>query len=142
MISTEHCFSLKSGFKKIVLTQNMVSVLNLDSQIYCLHQTFLYRVFGEHITWKSGVNKGGLQTQIWFLLKPENILLLPPLQQQIILIKCYLFPYFFHHLQKMVSLIWTYCFNFSFLNFITICRLCRFSFMNQNQRYLFFGSFV
>ena len=39
-------FSLKSGFKKIVLTQELVLVLNGDIQKYCLHQFFLYMEFG------------------------------------------------------------------------------------------------
>ena len=42
MMTTEHDFSLKSWFKKILWPQKMVLVLNLDSQKYCLHQTFLY----------------------------------------------------------------------------------------------------
>ena len=35
-------FSLKSGFKKIVLSQALVLVLNRVSRKYCLHQFFLY----------------------------------------------------------------------------------------------------
>ena len=37
MTTTEHGFSLKSGFKKIWWPRNMVLVLNLDSRRYCLH---------------------------------------------------------------------------------------------------------
>ena len=37
------CFSLKSGFKKIMLTQELILVLNRVSQKYCLHEFFLYR---------------------------------------------------------------------------------------------------
>ena len=35
-------FSLKSGFKKIVLTHELILVLNHVSQKYCLRQLFLY----------------------------------------------------------------------------------------------------
>ena len=35
-------FNLKSGFKKIVFTQELILVLNRVSQKYCLHQFFLY----------------------------------------------------------------------------------------------------
>ena len=35
-------FSLKSGYKKIVLTQELVLVLNQVSQKYCSQQFFLY----------------------------------------------------------------------------------------------------
>ena len=41
MMTTKHGFILKSEFKKIWWPLNMVSVLNLDSQKYSLHQTFL-----------------------------------------------------------------------------------------------------
>ena len=34
---------LKHGFKTILLTKNMVLVLNLDSRKYCLWRTFLYK---------------------------------------------------------------------------------------------------
>ena len=37
-------FSLKLGFKKIVLTQKLVLILNWDSQKQCSHQNFLYTV--------------------------------------------------------------------------------------------------
>ena len=33
-------FSLLSGFKEVVHTQELVLVLNRDSQKYCLHQFF------------------------------------------------------------------------------------------------------
>ena len=42
MTTTEHGFHLKSGFRKIVWPPNMVSVLFLDSQKYCVHRIFLY----------------------------------------------------------------------------------------------------
>ena len=42
MTCTEAIFSNKSGFNKIVLTQELSSVLNQVSQKYCLHQFFLY----------------------------------------------------------------------------------------------------
>ena len=41
-MTTEHGVCLKYVLKKIVLIQNMVLVLNLDSQKYSLHQPFLY----------------------------------------------------------------------------------------------------
>ena len=47
MITTEHVFSLKSGFKKIWSPLNMVSVLNLDSQkIWC---TPVFPLFGQKL---------------------------------------------------------------------------------------------
>ena len=42
MTYTEMVFSLKSGFKKIVLTQKLILVLNQVSQKYCLHRISLY----------------------------------------------------------------------------------------------------
>ena len=42
MMTTDYGFSLKSGFKKILLTQTMFLDINLDSRKYCLHQTFFY----------------------------------------------------------------------------------------------------
>ena len=42
MTYTGVVFSLKSGFKKIVLTQELILVLNLVSRKYCLDQFFLY----------------------------------------------------------------------------------------------------
>ena len=56
MMTTEHGFSLKSGFKEVVLTKNMVLLLNPDSQKYCLHHTFLYFKNGE-IWWSSNNKK-------------------------------------------------------------------------------------
>ena len=42
-------FSLKSGFKKIVLTQELVFVLNRVSQKYSLHQFFLYQHYADQL---------------------------------------------------------------------------------------------
>ena len=56
MTYTEVSFSLKSGFKKIGLTQKFVLVLNRDSQKYCLHQFFLYQRKG-FISRKFGLAK-------------------------------------------------------------------------------------
>ena len=42
MTYTGTVFSLKSEFKKIVLTQELILVFKKISQIYCLHQFFLY----------------------------------------------------------------------------------------------------
>ena len=47
MMITEHGVSLKSGFKKIALTQTKVLILNMDSQKYCLHQIFLNSEYTE-----------------------------------------------------------------------------------------------
>ena len=47
MTYTQVGFSRKSGFKKIVLTQELVLVLNRDSQKYCLHQFSLYSVLSQ-----------------------------------------------------------------------------------------------
>ena len=52
MTYTEVGFSLKSGFKKIVLTQKLVLVLNRDSQKYCLHQFFLNKSY-QKSGWKK-----------------------------------------------------------------------------------------
>ena len=42
MTYTEVSFSLKPGLKKIVLTQELVLVLNEDSQKYSLHKLEFY----------------------------------------------------------------------------------------------------
>ena len=47
MIYTDVGFHLKSGFKKIVLTPEWISVLNLNSRKNCLHQIYLYMADGE-----------------------------------------------------------------------------------------------
>ena len=38
-------FSLKSGFKKIVLTQELILVFSRISQKYCLHKVYLYHLY-------------------------------------------------------------------------------------------------
>ena len=49
ILTAEHVFCLKLGFRKIWWPHNMVLVLNLGSQKRCLHQTFLY--FTNHNHW-------------------------------------------------------------------------------------------
>ena len=44
MTYTGMVFSLKSGFKKIVLTQKLILVLNQVSRKYCLHRISLYKM--------------------------------------------------------------------------------------------------
>ena len=67
MMTKEHGFSTKSGFKKIVLTQNTVLVLNLDSHIYCLHQTFLYDTSVHVLCWAGQGTWGGVNVRLFIL---------------------------------------------------------------------------
>ena len=66
MTYTEPDFSLISGFKKIVLTPDMISVINGDSQKKCLHQIFLYTVHQARHPKNGKASKGW---EITFLIK-------------------------------------------------------------------------
>ena len=46
MTYTGVVFSLKSGFNQIVLTQELILVLNQVSQKYCFQEIFLYHLNG------------------------------------------------------------------------------------------------
>ena len=60
MTYTGMVFSLKSGFKKIVITQKLILVLNQVSRKYCLQQISLYLIFVRHfrkLRWKGNVQE-------------------------------------------------------------------------------------
>ena len=117
MTTSEHGFHLKSGFRKIVWPPNMVSVLFVDSQKYCVHWTFLYHqkfIMYTQTRIFSGLSHDFLRTpRVWhWLLWP-----------------CWVLNY-------VLSLIFEFCHNLSFwvlshLEFLSLVTILIFEFFQS-----------